>query len=65
MDQVSEPCANDISEALYVVKECAADFNHFCPDVKPGNGAVARCMRPHLFEVSFACKLAVAEVTLP
>ena len=35
---------------------CAADVKKFCGDVKPGQGAIARCMRAHEAELSPACR---------
>ncbi len=38
---------------------CAADFQRLCPDVTPGHGAVAQCVKGHLQELSPDCKSAV------
>jgi hypothetical protein len=35
---------------------CAADVKKFCGDVKPGQGAVAKCMKAHEAELSPACQ---------
>ncbi len=35
---------------------CAADVKKFCGDVKPGQGAIARCMKAHEAELSPACR---------
>ena len=35
---------------------CAGDVKKFCGDVKPGRGAVARCMKAHEAELSAACR---------
>ena len=35
---------------------CAADVKKFCGDVKPGQGAIAKCMKAHEAELSHACR---------
>jgi len=35
---------------------CAGDVKKFWGDVKPGRGAVARCMKAHEAELSAACR---------
>ena len=35
---------------------CAADVKKFCGDVKPGQGAIAKCMKAHETELSPACR---------
>jgi Cysteine rich repeat len=35
---------------------CAGDVKKFCGDVKPGQGAIARCMKAHEAELSPACR---------
>jgi len=35
---------------------CAADAKKFCGDVKPGQGAMAKCMKAHQAELSPACQ---------
>ena len=35
---------------------CAGDVKKFCGDVKPGRGAIAKCMKAHEAEVSPACR---------
>jgi hypothetical protein len=35
---------------------CAADAKKFCGDVKPGQGAIAKCMKAHEAELSPACR---------
>src|SRR2546427_2721432 len=35
---------------------CAADVKKFCGDVKPGRGAIAKCMKAHEAELSPACR---------
>ena len=35
---------------------CAADVKKFCGDVKPGQGAIAKCMKAHEAELPPACR---------
>jgi cysteine rich repeat protein len=35
---------------------CAADVKKFCGDVKPGQGAIAKCMKAHEAELSPECR---------
>ena len=35
---------------------CAGDVKKFCGDVKPGQGAIAKCMKAHEAELSPACR---------
>ena len=35
---------------------CAADVKKFCGDVKPGQGAIAKCMKAHEAELSPTCQ---------
>jgi hypothetical protein len=35
---------------------CAGDLKKFCGDVKPGQGAIAKCMKAHEAELSPACR---------
>jgi len=35
---------------------CAGDVKKFCGDVKPGQGAIAGCMKAHEAELSPACQ---------
>jgi hypothetical protein len=37
-------------------RPCAADVKKFCGDVKPGQGAIAKCMKAHEAELSPACR---------
>ena len=40
---------------------CRPDVEKFCKDVKPGKGAVARCLVQHESELSPACRESVAQ----
>ena len=35
---------------------CKADIEKFCQDVKPGGGAVMKCLKEHQAELSEPCK---------
>jgi len=35
---------------------CKADIENFCKDVKPGGGAIMKCLKEHDTELSEACK---------
>jgi len=39
---------------------CKADFEKYCPGVKPGGGAVSACVKQHESEFSPVCKQALA-----
>ena len=38
------------------VKACHADIEHWCKDVKPGEGRLGACLLPHLKELSTPCR---------
>jgi len=44
-----------------VLQACHADFQKFCPGVRPGGGRLQECMAPHKAELSQACKDALAK----
>lgn len=58
--QVSPECKAELASVARKVKEvgeaCEDDIQSLCPDVKPGQGAVLRCLRANLFSVSPACQ---------
>ena len=35
---------------------CKADIEKFCKDVKPGGGAIMKCLKEHQAELSEPCK---------
>lgn len=37
-------------------KACAGDIEKFCPGVKPGHGAIMKCLHAHKDELSAECK---------
>ena len=41
---------------------CKADVERFCKDVKPGGGAIIRCLKQHESELSPQCKAVGAEM---
>lgn len=40
---------------------CADDAKRLCPDVQPGQGRIAACLKEHKDQVSQACKARIAE----
>ena len=46
ISELSVGCSSRLSKAAWVLSECHADVQHFCPDAK--YGSIADCMRPHL-----------------
>jgi len=51
--QQAPPVSADVRHA------CHADFEKFCPGVRPGGGRVKECMAPHKDELSAACREAL------
>lgn len=45
-----------LANAEINAKSCQADIEKFCPDVKPGGGALAACLRKHESSLSPECK---------
>jgi len=44
-----------------VRQACMADYQKFCPDVKPGGGRLMACAKAHKDELSQPCKDALAQ----
>ena len=40
---------------------CKADVQKFCPDVKPGGGALRACLKEHASELSPACQARIKQ----
>jgi hypothetical protein len=59
-DQLSQACTAHIDQMkqhLQAAREaCQADVAKLCPDVKPGGGRIAACLREHASELSDSCK---------
>lgn len=62
---VSPTCKEHLREVKQklkaVQKACHDDVEQFCSDVKPGKGAIAKCLKEHSDEVSAVCKETIAK----
>jgi hypothetical protein len=62
-DQVSAPCKAQLASFMRKVKEvgqaCEGDIESTCPDVRPGQGAVLRCLRQSFYSLAPGCQDAV------
>lgn len=65
MKRITVFCAAAIFSTLAMASEsggkeaagpCKTDAEKLCPDVQPGNGRIAACLREHRDAVSDACK---------
>jgi hypothetical protein len=58
--QVSPACKAELASVARKVRElgaaCEDDVLSLCPDIKPGQGAVLRCLRDNLFSVTPGCQ---------
>jgi hypothetical protein len=74
-DKLSAQCKRNIIEAAmamkmgaaaiqYSARECEADADKHCLDVKPGQGRLVNCIKQHETEVSKACLTALKETGL-
>ena len=43
--------------AQQIEKACADDVVKLCPNVQPGQGRVAECLKAHKAQVSLGCKI--------
>jgi hypothetical protein len=64
MDHLSGKCANRLSQAADIAKECEADVKTLCGSVQRAAQALD-CIKPRLSEVSMRCKDALAKVAVP
>ncbi|HXH12138.1 MAG TPA: cysteine rich repeat-containing protein [Alphaproteobacteria bacterium] len=64
--ELSPACQEQIqaakAQAQEVSQACQSDVQQFCQGVKPGRGAIAKCLRAHESELSAACKDELAQV---
>jgi hypothetical protein len=63
--ELSTACQEQIQTAKSHAKElgeaCQSDVQQLCPAVKPGRGALAKCLKQHESELSPACKEELAQ----
>jgi hypothetical protein len=57
---LSPACKENIKKLKAKVREvadaCKGDAEKLCPDVKPGEGRILRCLKQHENDLSSACK---------
>ncbi|BCS53626.1 cysteine rich repeat-containing protein [Geobacter sp. SVR] len=62
---VSSACKEHLGEMKQklkaVQKACHDDVEQFCSEVKPGKGAIAKCLKEHSDQVSVVCKETIAK----
>jgi Cysteine rich repeat len=58
---LSADCQLALVRTTAVCKACKADAKRFCADVKPGEEAIADCMKEHTTEFSDGCKNGMAK----
>jgi Cysteine rich repeat len=58
--ELSPGCKENIKKLKAKAKEvadaCKGDAKRLCPDVKPGEGRILRCLKQHESDLSSACK---------
>jgi hypothetical protein len=64
LNHLSGPCANRLSQAADIVKECEADVKKLCGGVQRA-AEIVDCIKPRLSQVSKRCKDALAKVAVP
>ena len=65
LNDLSELCSTELSRDAYLATECEEDQVRYCGAVRLGGGRIEACMRPHLGEVSAACRGALAWIAAP
>lgn len=63
VSELSVGCSTILSKQIWTAQQCAGDIKQFCPNATFGN--FSDCMKPHLGEVSGACKSALAFMASP
>ena len=48
-----------------MLQACGADFHKFCPDAKPGGGAIAACIKQNRDSFSDSCRSALPRMRSP
>ena len=58
--ELSAVCRDKVNEILKRAEEakqsCAKDIEKFCANVTPGGGRLLKCLKPHLKELTPACR---------
>ncbi len=58
--QLSAVCRDKVKVVVQRLEEakqiCAKDIEKFCPGVKPGGGRLIKCLKPHMDELTPACR---------
>jgi hypothetical protein len=58
--ELSPVCRDKVKEVMQRVEEakqaCAKDIEKFCAGVTPGGGRLMKCLKPHINELTPACR---------
>jgi hypothetical protein len=49
------------AQSSEVLSACKGDIEKLCPNVQPGGGRIAQCLKANKDQVSPSCKLAIAQ----
>ncbi|WP_108662640.1 cysteine rich repeat-containing protein [Acuticoccus kandeliae] len=50
------------AEGMQIYRACRTDLSRYCPNIAPGGGRIAACMRANHSKLSDGCKATIAEV---
>ncbi len=50
------------AEGMQIYRACRTDLSRYCPNIAPGGGRIAACMRANHAKLSDGCKATIAEV---
>jgi hypothetical protein len=53
--------ASATAQGRLAVGHCVADLRTLCPGIQPGNNGLRACMREHIRDVSFPCRVTLAK----